>query len=91
MIKGWIEKEWAPEDDKTWADLELELGNKTNMIPEDKIDTFILDLFELDNLLLDYLEEQSKTLDIVGKDDDLANEFVRSFNAITDGFSLTDR
>lgn len=91
MIKGWIEKEWDPENDKTWADLELELGNKTTLIPNDAGDDFIVDLLELDNLLLDYLEEQQKSLDIAGKEEDLSKEFVRSFNAITDGFSTVDR
>ena len=85
MIRGWI-----VEDDKKWSDLEVELGNSLYKVNPDEKEKFIGDLLELQMLLLDYLEEEQNRITIEGNEDDIANEFVRSFSAITEGFSEED-
>lgn len=55
MILGWID-----EDEKLWSDLEMQLGSSTARIQKETLGKYYEDKIELDELLMEYLEEQQK-------------------------------
>ena len=65
VILQWIQED---NDKGDWADLECALGERVKGIDEESLEKYIDSLWELDLLLLNYLEEEKNKYDI-GKDE----------------------
>lgn len=84
-------KEWLTEDEKLWADLEEELGNKMiKIITEEQKEKFYIDKEELDTLLVDYLEREQERFEPLDKEE-LINVIVKSMNSFDMNLSKTEK
>ena len=76
---------WMIEDKRkeNWADLEVALGKKVKEIEEEDVDSFLDAHFELDSLLLDYLEEEQKKYSIDSFKEEIILELSRSLKDLS--------
>lgn len=85
IIKGML-----IEDDLKWSDLESKLGENTYQINENNVDKFLDDKYEMDNLLLDYLEKEQRKFVIVNPSK-LKKEMSRSLTQYTNGLTTVEK
>ena len=84
-------KQWSIEDKSLWSDLELQLGRKVSAVNEQSLIQFYDDKNELDELLMEYLEEEQERFVISDKNKkEIQNEFSRSIKELTKGFTQDD-
>lgn len=68
---------WLKKDDMNWSDLELDLGENLEQLPEGEENRFYDDKEELDNLLLEYLENEQTKVDSTNAEK-ISSELIRS-------------
>lgn len=68
---------WLKKDDMNWSDLELDLGENLEQLPEGEENRFYDDKEELDNLLLEYLENEQTKVDFTNAEK-ISSELIRS-------------
>lgn len=84
-------KQWSIEDKSLWSDLELQLGKKVSTVNEQSLIQFYDDKNELDELLMEYLEEEQERFVISDKNKkEIQDEFSRSIKELTKGFTQDD-
>lgn len=74
-------RRWLKNDELLWADLEEELGQKLENLKEGEQDKFYEDKDELDELLLEYLEQEQIKFSIQDKENEIVQEFTRSLSS----------
>lgn len=86
MIKAWLTK-----DELLWADLEEQLGKKICDVEESQKEKFYEDKAELDELLLEYLEQEQEKILTQNCEKKIADEFARSLMTFYSNLSEADR
>lgn len=83
-------KDWLSEDNLLWSDLEEQLGQNLQKLDINNMEKFYEDKEELDELLLEYLEQEQGRVSFYGNTAKIAEEFTRSLLNFKEGLSGID-